>query len=513
MAKATQLAVWLVPSLDPMAFIAYVPVAWVLVNTALFMAAAGTLGLSSDLRVLAMFGFAFSPLTQLLHSIGMVDHHFVEHTFVLLNAWLGLRWFKQPDDSRRAVALAVALGAATAFHNGLFILQLFALSTVFILWLRASAPAPRALRSFGIALVVTTLLVLLPSEPFREGMFELGLHSWFHLYIAACTAVTMAFMAWRPASRPTVGLLVALCLALGLPLAGVLASGAGFLSGSFSILAEITEARSPYRMFVETLGPTETASYYGWLIVLAPALLAFYAYRLVRECRPERVFYAILVTLGLALLLAQMRLHYFGYFGLVTGGLLLIDELRERLAWNRGVVFVAAFMATVAAFQPALRERLFVYYAPGADTEYASAFALLLELQALCADDPGTVLASSDDGSPVLFHSECGVIANNFILRPEDKVHIDEVSRLMGLTPEQIRAERPDIKYLLVRTRDFSLLKDGVAYLVEESPIAKQLLIDETPPPGFTLIKTIRRTLDDDTPAGTYAKLFKVTPR
>src|SRR5690606_25693382 len=147
-AKLTQIAHWLVPSLDPMAFIAYVPVAWIPVNAALFMAAARASGLSADMRALAMFCFAFSPLTQLLHAIGMIDHHYVELTFVLINAWLGLRWFRQPDDGRRALALAVALGSATAFHNGLFVLQLFPLLTVFVLWLRGIAPALGASRAF-----------------------------------------------------------------------------------------------------------------------------------------------------------------------------------------------------------------------------------------------------------------------------------------------------------------------------------------------------------------------------
>ena len=118
----------------------------------------------------------------------------------------------------------------------------------------------------------------------------------------------------------------------------------------------------------------------------------------------------------------------------------------------------------------------------------AAAFTLFLELQKLCAENPGTVLAGTNDGSPILFHTECGVIANNFILRNEDKAHIDEISRLMGLTPEQIRAERPDIKYLLLRVRDFSVFRDKVAYLVVDSPIAKQLFIDTTPPPGFVLL-------------------------
>ena len=47
------------------------------------------------------------------------------------------------------------------------------------------------------------------------------------------------------------------------------------------------------------------------------------------------------------------------------------------------------------------------------------------------------MLTSTDDGNAVLFHSDCSVIANNFILRPEDARHIEEVSRLMRLSPAE----------------------------------------------------------------------------
>jgi hypothetical protein len=123
------------------------------------------------------------------------------------------------------------------------------------------------------------------------------------------------------------------------------------------------------------------------------------------------------------------------------------------------------------------------------------------------------VLASADDGSAILFHSECSVIANNFILREPDKLHIDEIARLMRLPPAEIRAQRPDIKYVFVRRRDFSVIEDdNVAWISAENPIAKQLFIDETPPPGYTLIKTIRRRIGEDGVAGTYARLYKVAP-
>src|SRR5688572_1104061 len=511
LATETQLALWAAPSLDPMAFMAYVPVAWIFVNAALFLAAARAVGLSAEMLALAMLSFALSPLTQLLHWVGMVDHHYIEHTFVLLSAWLGLRWFKQPDDRLKAIALGVALGLATAFHNGLFVLQLFPLLTVFILWLRHSAPPAATLRAFGGMLSVTTLLVLLPSEPFRRGVFEFGLHSWFHLYVAVCTALSVAYMGWRPASHRAIGGLVALTVALSIPISAQLVGGAGFLSGSFSVLDQIVEVQSPYEMFTRTMGPSATLGYYSGLLLLAPVLLGVYAYRAVHDHRPQFVYFAVCVVLGLLLLLAQLRLHYFGYFGLVAGTLLIVDELRSRFGWHRAGAFVATFAALVLAFQPALRERLFVIYAPASDPEYAAAFPLFLDLEKLCAENPGTVLSSPDDGNAILFHTECGVISNNFILRPEDEAHIDEVGRLMRLPPGRIRVERPDVKYLLLRVKDFSLEEAGVLHLVAESPIAEQLFIDSTPPAGFTLVREIRRTLDTDDPAGIYARLFKIT--
>jgi hypothetical protein len=511
MAKATQAAMWIAPSLDPMAFIAYVPVAWIFVNAALFLAAARAIGLSREMQALALFCFAFSPLTQLLHWIGMIDHHYIEYTFVLLCTWLGLRWLGKPGGRRGAAALGLALGIATAFHTGLFILQLFPLLAVFVLWLRGSAPAAAELRAFAVALVGATLLGLLPSEPFRNGMFELGLHSWFHLYVAACTGLAMAFMAWRATSRRAVAELVAISALLAAPLGAQALSGAGFLSGSFSVLDQVLEVQSPYRMFTETMGPTATAGYYSWALLLAPVLLALFAYRVVRDRRPERVYFAVAVTLGLALLLSQLRLHYFGYFGLMAGALLVVDELRARHGWHRGLVFIATFASLALAFQPALRERLFVVYAPSSDPNYAAAFTLFLDLQKLCAQDPGTVLADSNDGNPILFHTGCSVIANNFILRAEDKAHIDEVNRLLNLTAEEIRAQRPDIKYLLLRTSDFTIEHEGVSYLVADNPIVKQFFIDASPPPGFALVSTVRRTLEDDTPAGLYARVFRVT--
>jgi hypothetical protein len=298
-------------------------------------------------------------------------------------------------------------------------------------------------------------------------------------------------------------LLGGLCAVLAAPLSLQVIGGARFLAGDFSLLDLVTEVQSPYRLFTQAWSPIETLSFYSCLLLLAPVLLAFYAYRIFRERDPRYIYYAIAVVFGLAMLLDQLRLEYYGFFGLVTGGLMIVDALRRRHGWHRGAVFVAAY-------QPPLRHGLFAVYAPGADPSYASAFALFLELHRQCAADPGVVLANTNDGNPILFHSDCSVIANNFILRPDDAEHIAETLRLMRLTPEQIRRERPDIKYLLLRTRDFAVLDGAPLPLTANSAITQELLTDREPPPGFTLIKTVRVKVEEN--SAIYARLYKVSP-
>ena len=511
MAKATQAALWLVPSLDPMAVMSVVPVLWLFVNAGLFMAATGELQLSREMRLLALLCFAMSPLTQMLHSVGMIDHHYVEHTFVLLNVWLGLRWFNRPNEVRRAVALGIALGVAPAFHNGLFILQLVPLACVFVLWLRRAVPARNAAWAFGIALVVATQIVLLPSEPYRRGMFAFGLLSWFHFYVAVCTATAIAFMAWREFTRRNLGLLLVLCAGLAAPLVPQVINGIGFLSGSLSILDQIAEVRSPYRLFTDTLGPLGTVGYYTWLLPLAPVLLVYYGYRALRESRPERLYYAIAVVFGLALFLDQWRLHYYGFFGFITGGLLVLDEWRAKRHWHRGAVFVAAFAVIALAYRPALHGRLFALDVPGSDFGYANATGAYQALHDLCARNPGVVLASSSDGAPILFHTECSVIATNFILTPDDAAHIKEVARLLSSTPEEIREERPDVKYVFLRSLDFGVRDDNGVRFVEGNAVVDQLLRSDSPPPGYTLIKSIVFRAREAGASNVYARLYAIS--
>ena len=82
-ALALSFALWIRPSMDPMAFLAHVPVAWVFVNMGLLTLIARKIELGLALSAIALLGFALLPLTQMLHGVGIIDHHFIELTLFL----------------------------------------------------------------------------------------------------------------------------------------------------------------------------------------------------------------------------------------------------------------------------------------------------------------------------------------------------------------------------------------------------------------------------------------------
>jgi len=506
-----RVALWFHPGGDPLAVLFYVPVAFVLINAALFVAAARALRLSFELSAIAMICFALSPLTQLLHGFGMLDHHFIEHTFVLLQLWLGLKWFGALADRRSAAALGVALGVAPAFHTGLFVLQAAPAACLLALWLRGRELSRPALVAFAVALVVATLLVLVPSETFRAGYFEFGLLSWFHLHAATCVAAGVLFMSrWRCSRRSLAGLAI-LAAAMAAPLAEQLVGGAAFVAGNLSTLGDVHEAQSVYAQATRTLGPFRTASLYSWMFLLAPVLLLWHVHAFATTREADRLFFAAAGALGLILLLAQFRFHYYGFFALVTTGLLIVDRLRERFGWRRSAVFAAALGAVAVAYQPALRARLFEVPPPGMDPEYGSTQPLYLRLATECAAAPAVVLANANDGNPILFHTDCGVITNNIIVSRADDENFRRAGRLFRMRPEELRRAAPEVGYLLVRTTDFVLDADGQRRLLNY-PVVTELLLADRPPDGFSLLQTVYRSGGNGSPDDVYARLYKIAP-
>lgn len=471
MAAGLSFALWLRPSLEPMAFLAHVPVAWLCVNIGLLTLIGRKIGLSPSLTAVALFGFAMMPLTQTMHGVGNIDHHYVELTFVLATLWSGLGFFSADRQPITAITLGIVLGIAPAFHNGLFILQIPVLVCFFVLWLRGQMPGMRSLYWFAASLVGSTLLILLPSEPFQNMQFEFWTLSWFHLYVASCSAIGILYLGLRPFNIRNTGLLLLLVVALISPLFARILMGAAFLGGDLILLDQISEVRSPILRLQDLGGVPWLSSFYSWFVFLSPVLIVVYVIRAWRENEPAKIFFSIFVVLGLVLLLTQIRFSPFGTWALMIASVLLVQEQSRRFGISMLATTAVSLLVVAIAFQPPLKNRLIRKYPAGMDVEYAASRYLYKSLAKSCADDPGVAISYSDDGHYIRYHTDCSVIANNFIMTPQHEEKILEVNTMLQLDPEQFLEQVPNVDYIFVRM--YGVFEENRQGIIQASPIER----------------------------------------
>jgi len=467
MAQALKVRQKINPNADPMAFLTHVPVYWIFVNAALLLGVCVALGLAVPWIALVLLGFALSPLTMLLHGVGVIDHHYIEYTFVLLTLFTGIYWLRQPDESTRAALLGITLGCAPAFHTGLFILQAPVLLTLTVLWMRGTKPGKDALLTLSSSLILSTLLVLLPSGPFMDSQFQFSVLSWFHLYIAAISTLLISLFARFQFTLAKLAGLLLTGLLLLIPIWQDALGGAAFLSGEFLLLDRITEAQSPLRLALEAGGTTDMLGYYSLFATFVPLLLAIYFWRSWTTKDGANLFFGVMTMFGLILLLTQFRLHYFGSFALILGWVVLANEKLSIAQRKPLLTFMAGSIIIVGAFGLGINEKMRINYALGLDPAYEDTFGLLEELNLACADKPGTVLADNNFGHYIRFHSSCSVIANNFLMTALHEKKIREINQLLSLSPEEFLSQAPEgVRYIFARLDDFFVVEeDGTATL------------------------------------------------
>ncbi len=515
MAAALSFALWLRPSLEPMAFLAHVPVAWLCVNIGLLTLIGRRVGLSPSMTAVASFGFAMMPLTQTMHGVGNIDHHYIELTFILATLWSGLYFFSASQKPKSAVTLGVVLGIAPAFHNGLFILQIPVLLCLLIVWLRGNLPGVRQLYWFAGALISSTVLILLPSAPFWDMQFEFWTLSWFHLYIACCSATGIIFLGLRQFDFKNTGMLLLLVIALTSPLLARILIGAAFLGGDLILLDQISEVRSPILRLQDPNGIPWLSSFYSWFVFLSPILIVVYAIRGWRAKNPAEIFFSIFVVLGLLLLLTQIRFNPFGTWALMIASVLLIQEQSRRFGVSNLATTAISLLVVAIAFQPPLKNRLIRKYPAGMDYEYAASRYLYKSLAKSCAEDPGVALSYSDDGHYIRYHTDCSVIANNFIMTPQHEEKIREVDTMLQLDPVQFLEQVPNVDYIFVRM--YGAFEENLQGIMQASPIERvvgrnaplfiALTFGEDIPSEYQLI--------DEIPIGggrdfAYARVYKI---
>ena len=135
-----------------------------------------------------------------------------------------------------------------------------------------------------------------------------------------------------------------------------------------------------------------------------------------------------------------------------------------------------------------------------------------MKLGEVCQDDPGLVLANNDDGSPILYHSDCSVIANNFFLDAHDQSRIDKIDNYMRHAgAAELLAANPPIRYLFLRRKNFELTVGGQPRLDTENRIVSEIFLGE-PPPGFEVVATVYEQTAPDSDLVVHSRLYRLHP-
>jgi hypothetical protein len=499
---------------DPMVALAYVPPFAVILAIALVTILAWNVGLSAWATALLAFSIAVSPLTQVMHGIACVDHHFAEYLFILGFLAAATGWLKRPDSAIWAVSTGLVLGLAPAIHTLLFVLQVPLLLCLALLWLRKDTISPTTAGLLCLALLVGTCFVAALSQPLQEGYFEHYYLSWFHVYVACCSVLVIAFVSRRPSNRRNFLLLCGISSVLALPLVAQVVQAAGYLGNTSTVLTHIGEAHSFWQRFHDN--PSRTIQLYSGLALTAPLIVFACLYSIWRVRKPELLLVLIYSILAIPLLLAQFRFHYYGSISLTLPILLLADWLSRKRP--RGLV--AAAMITVAfvlAQGPSLRMAIASETVVGRDPYFRLTRLAMPALAAACSTDPGIVLAKSNEGHFIRYYTECSVIANNFLLTNQQIEAFKSGVELFSRKPEELVDGRIPIKYVLVRARgSIATSADGSNYMIVDKedaalvsdPLTDALLWSDpaSVPASFELITEIAAP-GKDYP---YARLWKI---
>ena len=99
---------------QPGTVLAFIPVGFALINVGLFTLVLRAAGIGPASSAVALVAFALSPLNQGLHGVGVIDHHFVELSFVLLSAWPSAARARRRWPARSGVGASSRAGPAMA---------------------------------------------------------------------------------------------------------------------------------------------------------------------------------------------------------------------------------------------------------------------------------------------------------------------------------------------------------------------------------------------------------------
>ena len=490
---------------NPLAILMHLPAFAFPIAILLMLSISRSLNLTTPATILALLATAFFPLNQGLYSLGNIDHHFAEHLFVLGTLATTLRWLRRPDSRARAITAGVVFGLATGVHTAEFALQIPLLATLLILWWRRQ-PLPGHAVAFALALFGAQLLIALPSLPLQRGGFDYYTLSWFQVYIAACTATVVVMLARLPFCARSVAALAVTGLVLLVPTIPQVLHARAFFTNSIAGMDDISEVRSMLKLWRDLHSFTYVASLYTWLVALLPVTALLSAWRLWRAREAVQLHFWVATLAGIAMLVSQVRLQYFGSFALYLPWLILLSEWsrsRPRLALP---AVGASAVLLAALYLPSMKSMVFAQQMLSGDPNYAITRPLYDSMAHECARHPGLMLANPYDGHYIRFHTRCSVIANNFLVTAQDVSKVLEEQRLLRLPARELAAAAPQVDYVYVRS-DTMFFTDTAGKIVfapaeyadqPNYPLVRELLALDAAqlPPGFRVIHEMRPAAD-----------------
>ena len=487
-----------------------IPVACAPLFIAIVLGVARLLRFSTTLTILLVLGMAALPVNYLSFAVGNIDHHYAEGMWTALSLLAGMWFFARPRGVRPGIVLGLVLATALGVHNSLFILQLPVAMLFLLRWLRQQPlPEVRSTIAFAASLLLFTVAISVPSQPWQRGFFEFYTLSWFHTYIAFCTGLFCVLMSSMRRTPAAIGILVAAAILAVLPVWNAIDMAQAFIRGETDVLSIVMEVRSPYALEqMDNLQGFASANYSLLIWLSLPATL-FSLVLAWRSTEPRLQFFALGAAFGLALMQFQYRFHVFGELAMVAVPLLAIHLAQQRWPqWNARFA-MGACAALLLLYIPTT-QRWTLHWEPGGHVAYQEVATAFPVLRDACARRPGVVLTELDAGHWVSYHTSCGVIGDVFLLTAQHARKADEVRGLMrGETLEQVLAAPENIRYVFVfHGVEISGTPepDLEALRARMWPLEAGLLgqVDRIPPQYQLLWQRL-------TPAGqVYARLFEI---
>lgn len=478
--------------MSPLKILVHIPPIWGVVNIFLLVSLSKALGLSFSYRVIIALCFILLPLNQQLHLVGRVDHHYMEMTMVLLSTVTTINWFQSPSSKFYAIASGLVLGSAMAIHNSLFILQAPVIACLILVW-AYSREIPKTTIYFSISLFFSTLLFLLPAETFHAGFFSFYYHSFFHLYISFCVALLAYLLYFFKLTKKHVLIILAITVLMTLPLINIFLSGYGFISGDWNFLSSMKEVKSILAFdSSQRLGVSDAIKNYSAYILLLPIGLAYLFYRVYKRFELEYVYLALFSLLAVFLMLKQIRFHHFGSFILFIP-IALMFQNSLSLEFNKNLRISGFIMLTLLAFWlPAGT----LFKKQPMSTDFAATYWAAKVLKKECEEDAGIILAPASIGHYLTYFTNCSVIANSFIMAPEDFKYLKLTEQLFDMDADQLHSSRKEIKYVFLFREDNLYLDLATEEIDSLNPtLSKNLLFSDVLPDYFKLLFEVKYQL------------------